>query len=53
MATPAGSGQKPESMKRVMQRSGDMEKGQGGKMYNKPKEEARFTRSGKLTPRQA
>lgn len=53
MATPAGYGSKPECIRNVMQRPGDMEKGQGGKMYNAPKEKARFTRSDKLTPRQA
>ena len=38
---------------RVKQRKGDMERGQGGKMYNAPREQADWKRSGsKLTPRQ-
>lgn len=43
-----------EGIKRVMQRKGDMMKGQGGKMRNAPSEQAHWKRSGgKLTPRQA
>ena len=41
-------------IERVKQRKGDMHKGQGGKMENKPKEHANWRRSGSsLTPRRA
>lgn len=33
-----------QGIKRVLQRKGDMEKGQGGKMNNAPKEQARWKR---------
>ncbi|HEX4372209.1 MAG TPA: hypothetical protein VHZ50_02790 [Puia sp.] len=43
-----------EGIKRVLQRKGDMMKGQGGKMHNAPEEEANWKRSGSnLTPRRA
>lgn len=41
-----------EGIKRKLQRKGDMQKGQGGKMSNAPKEQANWKRSGgSLTPR--
>lgn len=43
-----------EGIRRVLQRKGDLKKGQGGRMASRPKEEAHWRRSGnKLTPRQA
>ena len=42
-----------EGIKRVLQRKGDMPKGQGGRMHNSPEEKANWKRSGgNLTPRQ-
>ena len=40
-------------IERIKQRSGDMQKGQGGKMSNAPKEKARWKRTGAGTPRMA
>ena len=40
-----------EGIERVKQRKGDMMKGQGGKMGNKPEEKANWRREGSLTPR--
>ena len=42
-----------QGIKRVMQRKGDMIKGQGGKMGCKDCHEDNFKRGGSLTPRQA
>ena len=48
------SGNHQKGIERVLQRKGDLDKGQGGKMQNRPKEEANWKRSGtKLTPRKA
>jgi len=41
-----------EGIKRKLQRKGDMEKGQGGRMEGKPKQKANWKRGGQLTPRQ-
>lgn len=38
------SGNHQKGIERVLQRKGDMEKGQGGKMNNAPKEQARWRR---------
>lgn len=40
-------------IERKKQRSGDMKKGQGGKMSGSPKEKANWKRSGAGTPRKA
>lgn len=40
-------------IKEKMQRPGDLEKGEGGKMSGKPKEKANWKRSDQETPRQA
>lgn len=43
-----------EGIGRVMQRKGDLDVGQGGKMYNSPERNAEWRRSeGSLTPRKA
>lgn len=43
-----------KGIERVKQRKGDMEKGQGGKMNNAPKEKANWKRSDSaMTPRKA
>ncbi len=42
-----------QGIKRVMQRPGDMMKGQGGKMGCKGCNESNWKRGGSLTPRQA
>lgn len=42
-----------EGISRVMQRKGDLHKGQGGKMGMKPEEEAHWRRGDSLTPRGA
>lgn len=44
---------KKEGIGRVMQRPGDMEVGQGGKMNQKPREKADFNRDAGTTPRKA
>lgn len=42
-----------EGISRVIQRKGDLEKGQGGRMKAMPAEQANWRRTGgKLTPRQ-
>lgn len=41
-----------EGIKRVLQRKGDLMKGQGGKMHNAPKEQARWGRESS-TPKSA
>lgn len=43
-----------QGIERVKQRKGDMQKGQGGKMYNAPREKAHFKRPDSAkTPRPA
>ena len=46
-------GGKKEGIGRVMQRPGDMEVGQGGKMNQKPREKSDFNRDAGTTPRKA
>jgi hypothetical protein len=43
-----------QGIERVKQRKGDMHKGQGGKMHERPSEQAHWSRKGdSLTPRRA
>jgi hypothetical protein len=46
------SGNHQKGIERVLQRKGDMEKGQGGKMHNAPSEKARWKRESS-TPKSA